>query len=302
MRLTGAGRRPIGHLLTVAGAVFALGCGAQVAPDPTYETLDLSPAALGIPPASPSLRALGPRAPQPTPIDDPADARHYEVLLTLEGPRAFVVGAEAREGWQPAELSAEDGAAPGCPPGACGTASLPVGAPAEALWWLALADLHWQQAEAQGVNRSMHRRADETVDGRDARATRQILEFEPAPGVRCASQQKLFAARETSSPMPVERVIEREQQARAIEPARMPQARDIGGAGQLLFRQRTTPSGTFAVELHVAHDHAAVLEAEVYDVVVVCHSPAPVRPDNLGFGSRLARDDGGQLHAVVFPR
>lgn len=296
--LIDGGRR----LLAAASVLVGVGCGAHSAPTPTYETLDLPPAALGIPPASPSLRALGPRAQQPALIDDPADARQYEVLLTLEGPRAFVVGAEARADWPPTALAPREGAPPTCPAAACGAAALPVGVPPEAVWWLALADLHWQQAEAQGVNRSMHRRADETVDGRDAQATRQILEFEPAPGVRCASQQKLFAAQEQPPPMPVERIIEREQQQRDIEPAGMPHARDVGGTGQLLFRQRATPGGAYAVELHVAHDHGAVLEAEVYDAVVVCHSRHPVRPAQLRFGSRLTRDDRGQLHAVVFPQ
>lgn len=294
------------------------GCGGAIpslAPDalPTTPragvglTLDrdaeLSPVALGVPLPSPSLRALAP-APDRASVIDGDDPRLYEVLVALEGPRAFVLGAEARADYAPPWSSAPalDPIA-ACPSARCGTASLPVGAPAEAAYWLALADLHWRDA-VDGAHRGMLRaEAGDFAPGESVNAHRQIIRFSPEAGVECASQQKWFAAAAEPYSGPADAVVATEQNTRHITPEALPIGRSAAGRGQLLLRQRARVDGRFVVELHVALDHEAPREAEVMDAVVVCESDAPIEPARLAaVDHRLARGDDGQWTVVVFPR
>lgn len=310
------------------GAVMLLGCGASVpstlfAPDdlrvaPVASPVALTPAALppealppealGVPLPSPTLRALAPAATGPAHLeaDDP---RLYEVLVALEGPRAFVLGAEARADYQPWPTDDAPALAE-CPATACGTASLPVGAPPEAAYWLAIADLHWQGSD-DGVHRGMLRTADSRggpSEAESASVTRQIIRFTPAAGIDCAAQQKWFAAVAEPVKQAVDPVVTAEQQREGIVPVRLPAARSEAGRGQLLLRQRTRDDARFVVELHVALDHGALdhgalREAEVMDAVVVCESDAPIGPERLAaFGHQLARGDDGQWTMVVFAR
>lgn len=299
--------------LASAAATLALtaGCGGaglapDTLPDPTRHTpppiAEMPPEALGVPSPSPALRTLAPDRGGPQLIDADDDPRLYEVLVTLEGPRAFVVGADTRAEWRPDRLDpADDEDAPPatCPGPLCGSATLPVGAPAEAALWLAVADLYWR---GPGVNRSMVRTGVDPGDADTVGATRQLIAFEPGDGVRCAAQQKLFSAAAEPYARPADPVVDAERAARGIDGSRLPQARSVAGSGQLLLRQRRE-ADRYVLELHVALDHGAPQEAEVFDTVVVCRSAGPIDAGRLpGHAHRLSRDPAGRWSAVVFPR
>lgn len=303
-------------LHAASGALLLLGCGGApapslfvpddlVAPQATLgETAAaVPPVALGVPLPSPALRALAPAATGPVAIAD-GDPRLYEFLVAIEGPRAFLLGAEARADYAPAWGDEDLPPAASCPTASCGAASLPVGAPPEAAYWLALADLYWRGPE-DGAHRAMTRTAETRGEGagESATASRQLIRFSPAAGVACAAQQKWFAAAAEPVAQAADPVVAAAQRQHAIVPAHLPAARADAGRGQLLLRQRGREDGRFVVELHVALDHGAVREAEVMDAVVVCESDAPIAPERIGgFAHRLARGDDGQWTMMVFPR
>lgn len=304
-------RRPIATAAALAALATLSGCGASAvfapdslpmsAPQAPSGSGEISPTALGVPPPSPHLRALSPAKAGPAPIDE-ADPRLYEVLVALEGPRAFVLGVEARADYAPPwgpEPAVDPTAI--CPSSVCGTASLPVGAPAEAAYWLAVADLHWREAH-EGAHRGMLRTRGADLDPAESvSSNRQIVRFTPEDGVECASQQKWFAAAIEPVAQPVDPVVAAEQIEHQITPDALPVGRSASGRGQLLLRQRTRLDGRYVVELHVALDHDAPREAEVMDAVVVCESDAPIGP-LAALDHRLARGDDGQWTVVVFPR
>ncbi len=301
--------RPLPLLLCAALATGLAACGAVAPddlPDPGPGGQRVSPslplAALGIPPPSASMRRLaGSRDPLRA-IDDPDDPRLYEVLVSLSGPRAFLLAADARSEHDPRRLDREEtGPSPTCPAAVCGESSLPVGAPAEAALLMAIADLHHK---GPGVNRGMVRSAgpvDDTVG-----STRQIIRFDAGADVRCAAQQKLFSAAGEPLIKAADPVVAAHQKAVGIDPARLPVAGTQAGGGQLLLRQRRADpvEGVgYVLELHVAFDHASAREAEVVDAVVVCRSPRPIDPARLpGHGHRLARDARGHWAAVAWPQ
>lgn len=309
-------------LCAASSALLLLGCGGGPAPilftpdtlttpatataataTPGEAAAALPPVALGVPLPSPALRALAPTATGPAPIDA-GDPRLYEFLVALEGPRAFVLGAEARADYAPAWDDEDLPPAASCPAASCGAASLPIGAPPEAAYWLALADLYWRGPD-DGAHRAMTRTADSRGAGADesATASRQLIRFAPGAGVACAAQQKWFAAAAEPLAQAADPVVAAAQRQHGIVPAHLPAAHADAGRGQLLLRQRSREDGRFVVELHVALDHGAAREAEVMDAVVVCESDAPIAPERLGgFAHRLARGDDGQWTMMVFAR
>lgn len=300
-------------LAPLAAALTLAACGgAALAPDdvaptpapalatPPAPTAELPVEALGIPPPSTALRRLAGRRDPLRPIDDPADPRLYEVLVSLSGPRAFLLAADARPAHDPRRLDRPDsGPAPTCPTDLCGRGSLPVGAPAEAALLLAIADLHWR---GPGVNRGMVRTAADDGAADTVGSTRQIIRFSAGPDVRCAAQQKIYSAEGAPTADAADPVVAAHQKAVGIDPGRLPVAGSQAGGGQLLLRQRAAPEG-YVLELHVAFDHGRLREAEVLDAVVVCRSSHPIDPAALpGHAHRLARDPAGHWAAVAFPR
>ncbi|MCA9540229.1 MAG: hypothetical protein KC620_15130 [Myxococcales bacterium] len=285
-------------------ALLLAGCGAAPAPDDlilaSAPAVGLPPAALAIPPASASLRALAAPRPGPLVIEDATDQRLYEVLVTLDGPRAISLGAEARAEWLAEPLTAEPGEVAPCAGAPCGQATLPVGAPLEAAWWLALADLHWHQDAT--VQRAMSREAD-VGEVRATAASRHLLRFNAGPDVRCASQQKLFDEAVAAPAQPVDPLVRKARAEQGIAEAELPRAEADALRGQLLLRQRQREDGRYAVEVHLGLDAEAAAHAEVFDAVLVCDSAQPLHAGRLpGYDQRLARGDDGQWRVAVFSR